>query len=104
MKTTLFTTAQPPSVPALAPTFAPFAEQTLNPTCPLPAQPLSTLPGETIKHILVGSPGAIRQTIHLLHALHYSETLLWSPVLRIEDPIVITAEQGEAMSLLRKMV
>ena len=60
--------------------------------------------GEVVKHILVGSPGAVRQTIHLLHSLHYAETVLWTPVLRIQEPVVIRPEQGEAMSLLRKTV
>ncbi|MBE9059943.1 hypothetical protein IQ256_02910 [cf. Phormidesmis sp. LEGE 11477] len=78
----------------------------MNPTSALPTgpNPDSSVPGETVKHILLGSPGAIRQTIHLLHSLRYSETVLWSPVLRVEEPLVITPEQGEAMSLLRKMV
>jgi len=63
---------------------------------------VGTAPGESIRHILLGSPEAIRQTIHLLHTLHYSETVLWSPVLKVEDPVIITPAQGEAMSLLRK--
>ncbi|KPQ34745.1 MAG: hypothetical protein HLUCCA11_13540 [Phormidesmis priestleyi Ana] len=57
---------------------------------------------ETIRHILLGSPGAVRQTIHLLHTLHYAETVLWSPVMRIEEALMITPAQGEAMSLLRR--
>lgn len=59
---------------------------------------------ETVRHILVGSSGAVRQTIHLLHSLHYAETVLWSPITTIEDSLVITPAQGEAMSLLRKQV
>ena len=61
-------------------------------------------PGESIRHILLGKPDAIRQTIHLLHTLHYTETILWSPVLTIEESVVITPTQGEAMSLLRKQL
>jgi hypothetical protein len=57
---------------------------------------------ETIRHILLGSPGAVRQTIHLLHTLRYAETVLWSPILAVEEPLVITPVQGEAMSLLRR--
>ncbi len=76
----------------------------------LPPSPLSqltpsgTVPGESIRHILLGSPDAIRQTIHLLHTLRYTETILWSPVLAIEDSLVITPAQGEAFSLLRKQI
>ena len=62
----------------------------------------STVPGESIRHILLGKPEAIQQTIHLLHILHYSETVLWSPVLTETDPIIVTPSQAEAMSLLRK--
>lgn len=61
-------------------------------------------PKEHIRHILLGSPAAIRQTIHLLHTLHYVETVLWSPTLTIEEPIIITPAQAEAMSLLRKQI
>ena len=59
---------------------------------------------EILRHILLGSPGAVRQTIHLLHSLHYAETVLWSPVMTVEEPLVITPAQGEAMSLLRRQV
>nr|WP_228024633.1 hypothetical protein [cf. Phormidesmis sp. LEGE 11477] len=74
-------------------------------TSPLPQlTPASSAPGESIRHILLGKPEAIRQTIHLLHSLHYSETILWSPVLTIEEALMITPAQGEAMSLLRKLL
>ncbi len=72
---------------------------------PLPhLTPSGSAPGESIRHILLGKPAAIRQTIHLLHTLHYTETILWSPVLTIEESVVITPAQGEAMSLLRKQL
>ncbi len=57
---------------------------------------------EPLRHILLGSPAAVRQTIHLLHVLNYAETVLWSPILAIEEPLIITPAQGEAMSLLQK--
>ncbi len=104
MKTTMFMTAQP-----LAESAKPKSAETntlILPTSALPTGPNlgSPVPGETVRHILLGSPGAIRQTIYLLHTLRYSETVLWSPVLQVEEPLVITPEQGEAMSLLRRMV
>lgn len=61
-----------------------------------------TPPKESIRHILLGSTDAIRQTIHLLHTLHYAETVLWSPVLPVEEQLTITPAQGEMMSLLRR--
>lgn len=61
-------------------------------------------PKEHIRHILLGSPNAIRQTIHLLHTLHYAETILWTPILTIEEPLTISPAQSEAISLLRKAI
>ncbi len=59
---------------------------------------------EELRHILLGSPGAIQQAIHQLHVLNYAETVLWSPTTAVDDRIIITPEQGEAMSLLRRSV
>ncbi len=74
-------------------------------TSPLPHLASSgSDPGEPIRHILLGKPAAIRQTIHLLHTLHYTETILWSPVLTIEEALVIAPTQGEAISLSRKQL
>lgn len=57
---------------------------------------------EKLRHILLGSPGAIRQTVYLLHALNYAEPALWSPVMTVGERMIITPEQGESMSLLRR--
>ena len=57
---------------------------------------------EELRHILLGSPGAIRQTIYLLHSLNYAEPALWSPIMPVGDRMIITPEQGESMSLLRR--
>ncbi|WP_240518723.1 hypothetical protein [Leptolyngbya sp. BC1307] len=46
----------------------------------------------------------MRQTIHLLHTLHYAETVLWSPVMTIEEPLMIAPAPSEAISLLRRLV
>ena len=61
-----------------------------------------TLHKEELRHILLGSPAAIRQTIHQLHVLNYAETMLWSPVMPVGDRIILTAAQGESISLLRR--
>ncbi len=72
---------------------------------PLPQfAPSGTPPKKSIRHILLGEPEAIRQTIHLLHTLHYTETILWTPVLSIEEPLIIAPAQSEAISLLRKQL
>ena len=59
-------------------------------------------PKEELRHILLGSPGAIRQTIYRLHSLNYSESALWTPLTPIRGRLVLTSEQGEMMSLLRR--
>ena len=69
-------------------------------TDPRPSAP----PREELRHILLGSPVAIQQTIHLLHRLNYAEPGLWSPTMAVEGQLVITPAQGEAMSLLRRFL
>lgn len=66
--------------------------------------PVSSPPRKYIRHILLGDPDAVRQTIHRLHALRYTETTLWSPVLQIAEPLTIESVPGEAISLLRKQL
>ena len=70
------------------------------------AQPLGEefVKREPIRHILIGSPVAVRQTIHLLHTLNYAETILWTPLMDTKRRIVIAPERGEVMSLLRKHI
>ncbi|MEL7359023.1 MAG: hypothetical protein AAFN40_20995 [Cyanobacteria bacterium J06560_6] len=72
-----------------------------NTSLPHPSSPYQH---EEVRHILIGSPEAIRQTIHQLHVLDYAESLLWSPITTVGDAITITQDQGEAMSLLRRPV
>ena len=97
MKPTMLITAPPLNLPPV-----------LNGTSPAAPIPLTQLtpngipPKESIRHILLGGSSAVRHTIHLLHALHYSETVLWSPVLPVEEQLIITPAQGETMSLLRR--
>jgi len=96
MKSTAFLADRP---------FAGGLQSAVLQSSPLPhLTPSGNAPGESIRHILLGKPDAIRQTIHLLHTLHYTETILWSPVLTIEEAVVIAPAQGEAMSLLRKQL
>ena len=70
-------------------------------SAPLSAPMVSEIDGEPLRHILLGSPGGVRQTIHLLHVLRYVENALWSPLVSIpNDQLIITPRQGEVMSLL----
>ena len=109
MKTSLFIPSAPaisePALSAKAFMHYPACALTESTLSPLTQTPLGqTPPKETVRHILLGTPGAVRQTIHLLHILRYAETGLWSPVMRIETPLAIAPAQGEAMSLLRKSI
>lgn len=84
-----------------------FLENSLSShTSPQPDE-LSALPalsqaaGDPLRHILLGSPGGVQQTIHLLHTLRYAETVLWSPPMPIPSgQLIITPRQGDVMSIL----
>jgi hypothetical protein len=68
-------------------------------------QPAATPPSEPdpLKHLLIGSPRAIRHTIHQLHILGYAEAGFWSPLMAIpQQHLVITPNAGEMMSLLMR--
>ena len=73
-----------------------------TPLRPTPAE--GHPPREELRHILLGSPDAIEQTIHLLYRLNYTEPGLWSPIAAVGDQLIITAAQGEAISLLRRIL
>ena len=83
---------------------------TVSPSSPIELEalpqflPVGNAPGKYIRHILLGEPDAVRQTIYRLHALRYTETTLWSPVLQIQEPLTIEPVTGEAISLLRKQL
>lgn len=64
----------------------------------LPADFSSSLPSSSfIRHILLGHPDHIRQTIHLLHNLHYVETSQWSPLIEVPDNRLILRPQPDEM-------
>ncbi|MGC1307227.1 MAG: hypothetical protein WA885_08365 [Phormidesmis sp.] len=68
-----------------------------------PHNPYERCAKEELRHILLGSPEAIRQAIHQLHVLNYAESLLWSPVAAVKNHVIITPDQGAAISLLRRL-
>ena len=68
-------------------------------SCQPAATPLSEQ--DPLKHLLIGSPRAIQQTIHRLHNLGYADAGFWSPLIAIpQQQLVITSSKGEMMSLL----
>lgn len=52
---------------------------------------------EPLKHLLIGSPKSVKQTIAVLHVLGYAEAGSWSPLMP-------TANAGEVMSILVRCV
>ncbi len=71
---------------------------------PLPLANPSPQPGrERLRHLVIGSPEGVRSTINLLHVLTYAEQATWSQLVTIpRSGILITPEQGEVFSLLRR--
>ena len=58
---------------------------------------------ERLRYSVIGSPEGVRATINLLHVLTYAEQREWSRLVTIpESGILITPEQGEVFSLLRR--
>jgi hypothetical protein len=58
---------------------------------------------ERLRHLVIGSPEGVRATINQLHVLHYADQATWSQLVTIpRSGILITPEQGEVFSLLRR--
>ncbi|MEM7066682.1 MAG: hypothetical protein AAF572_26395 [Cyanobacteria bacterium P01_B01_bin.77] len=70
----------------------------------LPADFSNSLPsGSSIRHILLGSPSHIRQTIHLLHNLRYVEISQWSPLIEVpENRLILRSEPDEVISMVMR--
>ncbi|MGB3312010.1 MAG: hypothetical protein WA939_03845 [Nodosilinea sp.] len=68
-----------------------------------PANPEAQPGRERLRHLVIGSPEGVRSTINLLHVLTYAEQREWSRLVTIPPSgILITPEQGEVFSLLRR--
>lgn len=58
-------------------------------------------PGSPIRHILLGPPSNIYQTIHLLHNLRYVETNQWSPIIEVPDKrLILRPGPDDVISML----
>jgi hypothetical protein len=56
---------------------------------------------EPLRHLLIGSPQGVQQTIHRLHNLGYAEAGLWSSPLPLPDrQLIITPYEGEVLGML----
>ncbi|MBW4629017.1 MAG: hypothetical protein KME49_26790 [Brasilonema octagenarum HA4186-MV1] len=50
---------------------------------------------EPIKHMLIGSPKAVKSTIHYLQLIGYADAVAWSPLVPTPNP-------GEVMSIMSR--
>ncbi|MGG6239789.1 hypothetical protein ACQ4N7_14275 [Nodosilinea sp. AN01ver1] len=58
---------------------------------------------ERLRHLVIGTPEGVRGAINHLHLLRYAEQREWSQLVTIPPfGILITPEQGEVFSLLRR--
>ncbi|PZV15381.1 MAG: hypothetical protein DCF21_11850 [Leptolyngbya sp.] len=73
-------------------------------TSPLLLANPETQPGrERLQPLVMGSPERVRATINLLHVLTYAEQATGRQLITIlPSGILITPEQGEVFSLLRR--
>ncbi|MBD2000555.1 hypothetical protein H6G00_28785 [Leptolyngbya sp. FACHB-541] len=60
---------------------------------------------EPIRHLLIGSPTLVQNTIHQLHHLRYAEVGLWSPEIPPSDSeLQLTLNPGEVLRILLRYV
>lgn len=58
---------------------------------------------ERLRHLVIGTTEGVRGAINYLHLLRYAEQREWSQFVTIPPSgILITPEQGEVFSLLRR--
>ena len=81
----------------MAQKFIPTSTNTLFPTISSQTQPPTSPNRERLRHILIGSPQAVRGAIRNLHVRGYAEVTAWSPLQPTTNP-------GEVMSVLLRYV
>ena len=60
---------------------------------------------DRLRHLIIGSPEGVRSVMHQLHVLKYAEQLAWSQLIVVPTAgLMITTQQGEVMSILRRDV
>ncbi len=84
-------------------------EHPQSPPKPLDQTYPNTIPdpgpsGEVVHHIIIGSPEAVRETIHRLHLKRYVEQAMWTGPIEIgPDGINITQSQGQILFYLMRL-
>ncbi|MGB3614607.1 MAG: hypothetical protein WBA10_12510 [Elainellaceae cyanobacterium] len=65
--------------------------------------PPRTYDGEIIRHIVIGSPEAVRDAIYVLHNKRYADQALWTKLIPIgEAGVRITPNEGQVLSYLMR--
>ena len=60
--------------------------------------------GEVIRHILIGSPEGIRETIYALHLKRYVEQAMWTGPVNIgPNGVTITRNEGDILFYLMRL-
>ncbi|MGF1516161.1 MAG: hypothetical protein ACFB5Z_21025 [Elainellaceae cyanobacterium] len=60
--------------------------------------------GEVVRHILIGSPEAVRETIYRLHIKRYVEQAMWTGPVKIgPSGVQITHEEGQILYYLMRL-
>jgi len=60
--------------------------------------------GEIIRHVIIGSPEAVRETIRVLHMRHYAQQTRWTGPVEIgPDGVNITQSQGQVLFYLTRL-
>ena len=69
------------------------------------AEPPPQPDGEVVRHILIGSPEGIRETIHLMHINRYGiEQSLWTgPVAIGPDGVQLSRREGQVLAYLMRL-
>ena len=68
------------------------------------AEPPYQPDGEVVRHILIGSPAGIRETIHLMHINRYTvEQSLWTgPIAIGPDGVKLSRREGQVLAYLMR--
>ncbi len=60
--------------------------------------------GEVIRHVIIGSPEGVRETIHRLHIKRYVEQAMWTGPIEIgPSGVNITPSQGQILFYMMRL-
>ena len=69
-----------------------------------PTRPNPGPSGEIVRHIIIGSHEAVRETIHRLHVKRYVEQAMWTGPVKIgPSGVIIPHEDGQILYYLMRL-